>query len=106
MGQLVHDAPEVSEADIEDAMAFHEEPTPEDDDMMVDSPPNDDDEIEAMLASYEQEQSRPVHSPAPSDEDYEDIFAELIAQEQSQQNQPASGGEQMDLGDDDNAMSF
>lgn len=104
MGQLIHDAPELSEADIEDAMAFQDEPVPDSDDMMVDSPPNDDDEIEAMFASYK-EQQQPVHSPAPSD-DYEDIFAELIAQEQKHGNQPASSGDQMEIEGEDNAMSF
>ncbi|KAI8672548.1 hypothetical protein NCS56_00718000 [Fusarium sp. Ph1] len=86
-GQLARDAPEFTDADIEDAMAFQQEETqiPEDDDMMMD----EDDQLEAMLASYQDQTStssqRPP-SPALSDEDYDDIFAELIAQEQSQQS--------------------
>jgi hypothetical protein len=107
MGNLLHDAPEVSETDIEDAMAFQQDSAPNDVDMMVDSPPDEDEEIEALFASYEQQQtSRVPQSPTPSDGDYDDIFAELIAQEHHQGDQPMSTGDQMDFRDEDNVMSF
>lgn len=108
VGQLSHDAPEVSEADIEDAMAFHDEApgNQQEDDVMTDGPPDDEDEMEAMIASYEEQQTAPPRpcSPAMSDEDYDNIFSELLAQEQPmQQDQPPS---LVGCLDEDHAMSF
>ena len=111
VGQLSRDAPEVSEGDIEDAMAFQDEsarPHPQqEDDVMTDGPPDEDDEMEAMITFYEEQNAtapqRP-QSPAMSDPDYDDIFAELVAQEQSvQQHQPPASADRMD---EDHAMSF
>ncbi|RGP59393.1 hypothetical protein FLONG3_11207 [Fusarium longipes] len=88
-GQLSHDAPEVTEADIEEAMTFHQEYPliPEQDEMMMD----EEEQFEAMLASYEEQQmasSQRPPSPTLSEEGYDDVFAELIAQEQAQHNTP------------------
>lgn len=98
MGRLAHGAPELTDADIEDAMTLEkqfQQPTQNgaDDDMAMDDEmlPDEDAEMEAMVASYQeqmapaqqqqQQQQRPV-SPSMLDDDYDDIFAELIAQEQ------------------------
>lgn len=60
----------------------------------------DDDELEAMLASYEEQQlaspPRPA-SPTASDEEYDDIFAELISQEQPQPAACPNSWDQMDM---------
>ncbi|KAK2609255.1 hypothetical protein QQS21_002189 [Conoideocrella luteorostrata] len=100
LGRLAHDAPALSDTDLEDAMAFREEQKlPEDDDMLDGLP--EDEEIEAIVASYEDQRSRsdqPPPSPTLSDEEYDDAFAELIAQEQSQsQEQIQSSAEHMDM---------
>ena len=85
---MAHDAPEFSEADIEDAMAFQQEQSQSqvEDEAMFDGDAMDQDELEAMLA-YEEKQPTTPHQPSsPSsmlDDDYDEIFAELIAQEQS-----------------------
>ena len=99
-GQLSHDAPDMTEADIEEAMTFHHDhpPIPEDDEMM-----DEEDQLEAMFASYEEQQTASTQrlpSPALSDEDYDDVFAELIAQEQSQQNTQSYPQDQMDTSGD------
>ncbi|KAG6032101.1 hypothetical protein E4U41_007320 [Claviceps citrina] len=106
MGRLSYDAPVLSERDLEDAMTFHEERHPEDDNMLDGSPHDDD--IEAMVASFEDQQShgqgqspdrakpRPS-SPALSDEDYDDIFEELIAQEREQSSCTQPSAEHMDM---------
>lgn len=110
IGQLSHDAPEISETDIEDAMAFHRETIPEDEDedMMVDDVPDEDRELEAMFASYEEQRAAPSQpsqlSKIPDDEDYDDLFAELIAKEQRlqqlhQQTQSPSSIDDMDIMD-------
>lgn len=109
LGQLTFDAPDVSEGDIEDAMAFQSQAVPptQEDDVMADGPPDEEEELEAMIASYEEQQAaqppRP-HSPAMSDEDYDDIFAELLAQEQPTQRQQAPSS--ADHMDEDHAMSL
>ncbi|KAJ3514103.1 hypothetical protein NM208_g15095 [Fusarium decemcellulare] len=99
-GQLSHDAPDVTDADIEDAMAFQQEQSqiPEEDEMMMD----EDEQFEAMLASYEDQQTTSSQPPSStlSDEDYDDIFAELIAQEQSQQAMQSGLHYQMDASGD------
>ncbi|KAH6968739.1 hypothetical protein HG530_006313 [Fusarium avenaceum] len=99
-GQLSHDAPDITEADIEEAMTFHHDhpPIPEDDEMM-----DEEDQLEAMFASYEEQQTALLQrrpSPTLSDEDYDDIFAELIAQEQSQRNTQSRPQDQMDTSGD------
>lgn len=80
------------------------------DDMVMEEPPDEDEDIEAMVASYESLQtgsSQPPRSPSLSDEEYEEIFAELAAQEsQTQQNQTISTGDRMDTRDEDSIMSF
>lgn len=104
IGQLTYDAPAFSEADIEDALAYQQEHAqPQEDDMMLDGIPEED-EMDAMVASYEEQQanaSQRPPSPTLSDEDYDDIFAELISQEELQpQEQMAT--DQMDMTDDGN----
>ncbi|KAH7193129.1 uncharacterized protein B0J16DRAFT_71566 [Fusarium flagelliforme] len=100
-GQLSHDAPEITEADIEEAMTFHQEhpSIPEEDEMVMD----EEEQLEAMLASYEEQHMTPlqrVPSPALSDEDYDDVFAELIAQEQAWQSTELQPQDQMDTSGD------
>lgn len=87
--QLSYDAPSFSEADIDDAMAFSQDnDDPRDDDDMIVDEPREDEELEALFASYEQQQQAPrPPSPTMSDEEYDDIFAELLSQEQSQPRQ-------------------
>ncbi|KAG5928700.1 hypothetical protein E4U42_000129 [Claviceps africana] len=106
MGRLSHDAPVLSESDLEDAMTVFEQRHREDDDMLHEFPQeeDDDDGIEAMIASFE-EQKSPSHggdeqrpsSPVLSDEDYDDIFAELIAQENHQLSRLQPSAEHMDM---------
>ncbi|KAF5026199.1 hypothetical protein F66182_1763 [Fusarium sp. NRRL 66182] len=100
-GQLSHDAPDVTEADIEEAMAFQQEhaPIPEEDERMMD----EEEQLEAMFASYEEQQissSQRPPSPTLSDQDYDDVFAELIAQEQSRQRIYPESQDQMDTSGD------
>lgn len=75
-------------------MTFRENERVEDDGMEV-CP--EEDELEAMVASYERE-SREVRPPSPalSDEEYDDVFAELLAQEEVC-SQPQSSAEHMDM---------
>ncbi|KAH8170669.1 hypothetical protein LIA77_09450 [Sarocladium implicatum] len=98
--QLSRDAPIISDADIEDAMEFgNEQPQPpaDDDDMMEDDVPGDED-IEAMLASYEQDAhtSQRPRSPSFSDDEYDDIFADLMSREQPQHSQSGSQSDAAD----------
>ncbi|KAF9768056.1 hypothetical protein IL306_014699 [Fusarium sp. DS 682] len=102
-GQLSHDAPDTTEADIEDAMTFYHEhppiPEQEEDETMMD----EEEQLEAMFASYEEQQmasSQRPSSPPLSDEDYDDVFAELIAQEQSRQITQFQTPDQMDTSGD------
>ncbi|KID80295.1 uncharacterized protein G6M90_00g010880 [Metarhizium brunneum] len=105
IGRLSYDAPALSDTDLEDAMAFKEDEKLEHNDRhgserddMTDEVCHEEEEFEAMIASYEQQNQlgqRPS-SPLLSDEDYDDVFAELIAQEQAY-SQPQSSGEQMDM---------
>ena len=100
-GQLSHDAPEITEADIEEATTFYQEhpSIPEEDEMVMD----EEEQLEAMLASYEEQHTAPlqrVPSPALSDEDYDDVFAELIAQEQAWQSTELQPQDQMDTSGD------
>ena len=100
-GQLSHDAPEITEADIEEATTFYQEhpSIPEEDEMVMD----EEEQLKAMLASYEEQHTAPlqrVPSPALSDEDYDDVFAELIAQEQAWQSTGLQPQDQMDTSGD------
>lgn len=96
IGRLSHDAPTISDADLEDAMGFREDEHVPDEAMDEVYPEEDD--FEAMVASYEQQSQSDQRPPSPtlSDEEYDDVFAELIAQEQAY-SQPQSSGEHMDL---------
>ncbi|KAM3500629.1 hypothetical protein MY11210_009489 [Beauveria gryllotalpidicola] len=92
MLRLSYDAPELSEADIEEASSFRPESIsqPEDGDMdgegdddMADEY-GEDAELEAMFASYQQQ--KPLRSPAMrpispflSDDEYDDLFEELLS---------------------------
>lgn len=99
-GRLARDAPDFTEADIDDAMAFHEEvEQPHEDDMVMETNPEDE-ELEAMLESYEEQQHAPSQrppSPTLSDEEYDDIFAELLSQEQSQPEFSQNSTDHMDM---------
>ncbi|EGX95852.1 hypothetical protein CCM_00506 [Cordyceps militaris CM01] len=116
MDRLSHDAPELSEADIEDASSFQPEllRLKEDaqdadmdggDDDMVDEYAEDA-ELEAMFASYQQQQqplspaTRPI-SPSLSDDEYDDIFEELLSakdiDQAMQTHQPTDSADQMDM---------
>ncbi|OAA45661.1 hypothetical protein NOR_03450 [Metarhizium rileyi] len=98
IGRLSHDAPAFSDTDLEDAMAFQEEPTKNHD--LMDETYEETEEFEAMVASYEQQSQvdkrPPSPLPSPSDDEYDEVFAELIAQEEAQL-QSQSSGEQMDM---------
>lgn len=96
MGQLSHDAPEFTDADIEDAVSFQPEtpqPVEDDDEIIMDDV--EDREFEEIMAAYDQDSARPP-SPALSDEEYDAIFAELISQEQEQQ-QSQDGVDAMEM---------
>lgn len=70
------------------------------DDVMADEAYLPLEDLEAMVASYEEQQSQQGQSPPSpslSDEDYDDIFAELISQEQKPLSQPQSSAECMDM---------
>ncbi|PHH92146.1 hypothetical protein CDD83_8714 [Cordyceps sp. RAO-2017] len=99
LGRLTHDAPAFSEADIEDAMAFQQETArhAHEDQVMEDGPP--DEELEAMIASHEQQQPR---SPTLiSDDEFDELFADLMSREEtSAQTQPLSSSDRMDTTDD------
>ncbi|KAL7799072.1 hypothetical protein V8C37DRAFT_398906 [Trichoderma ceciliae] len=102
VGRLSHDAPSFSEADIEDAMAFSQETTqPRMDEDMI---PEELVEEEHMLTSYEEEVLAHQGSRLPTlveeeNDEYDDIFAELISQERqfSRQHRPSQPSSQMDI---------
>ncbi|OAA37939.1 hypothetical protein BBO_07319 [Beauveria brongniartii RCEF 3172] len=123
MHRLSYDAPELSEADIEEASSFRPESMsqPEDGDMDgegddVDDKDDDDDdmadecgedaELEAMFASYQQQQPlrspamRPI-SPFLSDDEYDDLFEELLSAKDIDQatrmQQHAGSADDMDM---------
>lgn len=112
MNRLSHDAPEISEADIEDASRFEPQSMEEEfddddvDDGMIDEY-SEDAELEAMFASYQQQQKpqtqsptmRPI-SPSLSDDEYDAIFEELLSAkdiDQEMQGLQASSADQMDM---------
>ena len=102
LAHLSHDAPAFSETDIDDAMAFDPGPAELQDDDSIMMNDNGEEGLEAMVASYEEQQSsfeqRPP-SPTLSDEEYDDILAEFLAQEQRQQPHPEHCESQMDITD-------
>ncbi|KAH6604637.1 hypothetical protein Trco_006344 [Trichoderma cornu-damae] len=101
VGRLSHDAPSFSEADIEDAMAFSQEAAKSR--MDEDTIPEELVEEEHMLTSYEQEAMAHdgplLPTPVEEEDEYDDIFAELISQEHrlSRQHQPSQPSNQMDI---------
>ncbi|KAL7942184.1 hypothetical protein V8C42DRAFT_332780 [Trichoderma barbatum] len=101
VGRLSYDAPSFSEADIEDAMAFSQEAEqPEMDEDMI---PEELVEEEHMLTYYEEEvmahQGSQLSTLAEENDEYDDLFAELISQEGrlSQPSQPSQPSNQMDI---------
>lgn len=71
-------------------MAFQQEQSQEhveDEAMFDDDEAMDQDELEALLVYAEEQSTVPQRPPSPSlsDDDYDGIFAELIAQEHSSQ---------------------
>ncbi|KAM4066258.1 hypothetical protein HRG_000393 [Hirsutella rhossiliensis] len=106
LGRLSHDAPAISDADIEDATAFRADAaqSTDQDEMMVDSQ-REDDELEALVATHDQHFAFRKRQPSPaslSDEEYDEIFAELMSQEQPSllQSQSQHPAELMDMSDD------
>ncbi|EQL03276.1 hypothetical protein OCS_01006 [Ophiocordyceps sinensis CO18] len=108
IGRLSHDAPAISDADIEDAATASFRPEtaqPTDrDEMMVDGD-REDEELEALLATHEEHSAFRQRQPSPaslSDDEYDEIFAELISQEQQSllQSQSQHSAELMDTSDD------
>ncbi|KAL7918363.1 hypothetical protein ACQKWADRAFT_304250 [Trichoderma austrokoningii] len=89
VGRLSHDAPSFSDVDIEDAATFSPEmATSQMDEDMI---PEELMDEEQLLSSYEEEimaAQRGSRLPALAEEDdeYDDIFAELISQEREQQH--------------------
>ncbi|KAH7326173.1 hypothetical protein B0I35DRAFT_474856 [Stachybotrys elegans] len=82
--QLAQGAPSLTDADIEDAVAYEQGMTQQqDDDEVMADDMREDDELEAMIAAYEAErpipQQRPP-SPNWSDEEFDDAFDELLSQ--------------------------
>ncbi|CAH0005008.1 unnamed protein product [Clonostachys byssicola] len=110
-------APEISEADIDDAVAFHQQTGPSfrNDDMMVDSAADEEAELEAMVASYQDEQAEAeCASSEMSDEEYDQLFAEFVAHEEQLQQQQQQYDQQQynqvinhgDAMDEDDEMIF
>lgn len=64
--------------------------------VMDDGPPDDD--LEAMLASYEQDvpTSQRPKSPSFSDDEYDDVFADFIPEEPAQPPHAASQSDHSD----------
>ncbi|KAK5987287.1 hypothetical protein PT974_11412 [Cladobotryum mycophilum] len=99
VGRLTHDAPDFSEADIEDAMAYHQETVHSQDSDDALGVIREEEELDFLVSSYEQEQTgTPQQPPLLEDDEYDDIFAELMSQEPTRQNQPSSSN-QMDMSD-------
>lgn len=102
LGRLSHDAPAISDADIEDAAVFR----PQDhDEVMVDSH-GEPEEPETPPAArrrtgpsaFDRRQPSP---PSFSDDEYDDIFAELVSREQpSLPSRSQQSDERMDTSDD------
>ncbi|KZZ97649.1 hypothetical protein AAL_03613 [Moelleriella libera RCEF 2490] len=99
IGRLSYDAPTLSNSDLDDAMAFQDRRHTNLDHEMLDDDDEcycpDDSELESMVTSCDVFQSRQEPrppSPDLSDEEYDDIFAELIAREQTQSRPPSAEG--------------
>lgn len=109
-------APEISEADIDDAVAFHQQADGQHrpDQMSVDDAMDEDAELEAMLSSYQDELGDTEHASSEmSDEEYDQLFAEFVANEersrQQQQQQSHSNynpTDHQDAMDEDDPMEF
>ncbi|KJZ79743.1 hypothetical protein HIM_01212 [Hirsutella minnesotensis 3608] len=103
LGRLSYDAPAITEADIEDATTFQPEPEPpiDEDEMMVDDC-GEEGGLDTSSVSREQQESaqrqRPP-SPGLSDDEYDELFAELILKEQPSQTQSQQATELMDMTD-------
>ena len=117
MGRLSCDAPSFSEIDLEDAIVFQQQLGRQNeakqqqtqtlgcDDNMVDFAGSEEKELDAMIASYEEQQAQEVLRPpsrASSDDEYEDLFAELLVREETlalsgQAPPSSSSAEQMDM---------
>lgn len=101
MAHLSSDAPSFSEADIEDAMSYQEDTVQDDDDYsMIEDELREAKELEMMVASYEEEASASQSRPPSlflSDDEYDDIFAELISQEPSPSNGQSNSSDDMDM---------
>lgn len=112
MEQVSAGAPEISEADIEDAMFFQEQAqssTRDDEEMVIDDFDGEDRELEAMLASYAEQQQKEEPRPSSelSDDEYDRIFADLLAQEEMEQRNPQPpASHHADAMDEDHHMSF
>ncbi|KAL6878751.1 hypothetical protein J3F83DRAFT_254922 [Trichoderma novae-zelandiae] len=100
VGRLSHDAPSFSDADIEDAMTFSQNSAPP---QMDEDIPEELVEEEHMLTSYEEEvmaqRGHALPTLVEENDEYDDIFAELISQERhlSQPHQSSQPSSQMDI---------
>ncbi|RDA91564.1 hypothetical protein CP533_5966 [Ophiocordyceps camponoti-saundersi (nom. inval.)] len=94
IGCLSHDAPCLTEADLVDAMALQpDEPQPpEDEDEMTAEMYSEQEEMEAIAASFEDQ-----HITSTSDDEYDEIFAELALQDTPLKNHPPDSSDHMDL---------
>ncbi|RDA82647.1 hypothetical protein CP532_0116 [Ophiocordyceps camponoti-leonardi (nom. inval.)] len=94
IGCLSHDAPCLTEADLVDAMAmFPDQPQPpEDEEEMTVERYREQEEMEAMAASLEDQ-----HITSTSDDEYDEIFAELALQDTPRQNHPPDPADHMDM---------
>ncbi|PFH61826.1 hypothetical protein XA68_16160 [Ophiocordyceps unilateralis] len=95
LGRLSYDAPSLTEADLVDAMTLQPDPPQlmeEDEDEMMNESCREQREIEAMAASFEEQQPA-----STSDDEYDEIFAELALQDKPSQNDPPTSSDQMDM---------
>lgn len=110
VGRLSHDAPSFSDADIEDAATFSPEMalSQMDEDMIPEELMHE----EQLLTSYEEEvmaqQGSRLPALAEEDDEYDDIFAELISQEQQslRQQQPHQQHQQHQSSQPSNQMEI
>ena len=80
-------------------MAYQQEYTQSQDSDDVLGVIREEEELEFLVSSYEQEQIQASQKlPLLEDDEYDDIFAELISQEPAKHNQPSSSN-QMDMSD-------
>ncbi|KAF4595102.1 hypothetical protein GQ602_000715 [Ophiocordyceps camponoti-floridani] len=81
IGRLSHDAPSLTEEDLADAMALNSDspqPSEEEEVDMMDESNREQRELEAMAASFEEQDLVPT-----SDDEYDEIFAELALQDKA-----------------------